>query len=58
MKIIVNDDINMIIFLNKIYLNQIDFEDKEKLENMGWKIINLLDAADMDTASLFGGDNE
>ena len=33
-------------------------EDKEKLENMGWKIINLLDAADMDTASLFGGDNE
>ena len=32
-------------------------EDKEKLENMGWKIINLLDAADMDTASLFGGDN-
>ena len=32
-------------------------EDKEKLENMGWKILNLLDAADMDTASLFGGDN-
>ena len=31
MKIIVNDDINMIIFLNKIYLNQIDFEDKEKI---------------------------
>ena len=32
-------------------------EDKEKLENMGWKILNLLDVADMDTASLFGGDN-
>ena len=32
-------------------------EDKEKLENMGWKILNLLDATDMDTASLFGGDN-
>ena len=32
-------------------------EDKEKLENMGWKIMNLLDVADMDTASLFGGDN-
>ena len=32
-------------------------EDKEKLENLGWKILNLLDAADMDTASLFGGDN-
>ena len=34
MKIIVNDDINMIIFLNKIYLNQIDFEDKEKLDTL------------------------
>ena len=32
-------------------------DDKEKLENMGWKILNLLDAADIDAASLFGGDN-
>ena len=32
-------------------------EDKEKLENLGWQILNLLDAADIDTASLFGGDN-
>lgn len=32
-------------------------EDKEKLEEMGWKILSLLDAADMDTASIFGGDN-
>ena len=32
-------------------------EDKEKLEKLGWKILNLLDAADIDTASLFGGDN-
>ena len=32
-------------------------EDKEKLEEMGWKILSLLDAADIDTASLFGGDN-
>ena len=33
-------------------------EDKEKLEEMGWKILSLLDAADIDTASLFGGDDE
>ena len=32
-------------------------EDKEKLEKLGWQILNLLDAADIDTASLFGGDN-
>lgn len=32
-------------------------EDKEKLEEMGWKILSLLDAADIDAASLFGGDN-
>lgn len=32
-------------------------DDKEKLEKMGWKILNLIDAADIDTASLFGGDN-
>lgn len=33
-------------------------KDKEKLEEMGWKILSLLDAADIDTASLFGGDNK
>ncbi len=32
-------------------------EDKEKLEKLGWKILSLLDAADLDTASYFGGDN-
>ena len=32
-------------------------EDKEKLEKLGWKILNLLDTADIDTASYFGGDN-
>ena len=32
-------------------------DDKEKLEKLGWKILNLIDAADIDTASLFGGDN-
>ena len=42
MKIIVNDDINMIIFLNKIYLNQIDFEDKEKLEIYFHKLLKTL----------------
>lgn len=33
-------------------------EDKEKLESMGWKILNLIDAADMDTASLWEGANQ
>jgi DEAD/DEAH box helicase domain-containing protein len=33
-------------------------QDKEKLEKAGWKILSSLDAADMDAASLFGGDNE
>lgn len=32
-------------------------EDKEKLEKLGWRILSLLDAADIDTASYFGGDN-
>ena len=32
-------------------------EDKEKLEKIGWKVLNLIDAVDIDTASLFGGDN-
>ena len=32
-------------------------EDKEKLEKLGWKILNLIDVADIDTANLFGGDN-
>ena len=32
-------------------------EDKEKLEKIGWKILNLIDAADIDAASFFGGDN-
>lgn len=31
--------------------------DKEKLEQLGWKILNLFDVADIDTASYFGGDN-
>lgn len=33
-------------------------EDKEKLEKLGWRILNLLDAANMDVASYFGGDNQ
>ena len=32
-------------------------EDKQKLEKLGWRILNLLDAADIDTVSYFGGDN-
>ena len=32
-------------------------EDKEKLEKLGWRILSLLDAADIDIASYFGGDN-
>ena len=31
--------------------------DKEKLEKLGWRILNLHDAADVDIASYFGGDN-
>lgn len=31
--------------------------DKEKLEQLGWKILNLFDVADIDAASYFGGDN-
>ncbi|MBL6467932.1 MAG: DEAD/DEAH box helicase [Mogibacterium sp.] len=31
--------------------------DKKKLEQVGWKILNLFDVADIDTASYFGGDN-
>ena len=33
-------------------------EDQEKIETLGWRILNLLDAADMDIASYFGGDNQ
>lgn len=32
MKIIIDDDINMIIFLNRTYLKNIDFDDQTKLE--------------------------
>ncbi len=32
-------------------------EDKEKLEKLGWRILSLLDAADVDIASYFGGDD-
>ena len=32
-------------------------EDKEKLEKLGWRILSLLDAADIYIASYFGGDN-
>ena len=32
-------------------------EDKEKLEKLGWRILSLLNAADIDIASYFGGDN-
>ena len=32
-------------------------EDKEKLQDMGWKILNILDVADIDIAGLFGGDD-
>lgn len=31
-------------------------QDKQKLEDLGWKILNLLDVADIDAVSLFGGD--
>ena len=31
-------------------------QDKQKLEDLGWKILNLLDVAEIDAASLFGGD--
>lgn len=33
-------------------------EDKKKLEKLGWRILNLLDIANMDVASYFGGDNQ
>lgn len=33
-------------------------EDKEKLEKLGWRILNLLDIANMDVACYFGGDNQ
>ena len=33
-------------------------EAKEKLEESGWRILSLSDAADLDAASFFGGDNE
>ena len=32
-------------------------EDKEKLQDMGWKILNIFDAADIDIAGLFGGED-
>lgn len=32
-------------------------ENKEKLQDMGWKILNILDVADIDIAGLFGGDD-
>ena len=31
-------------------------QDKQKLEDLGWKILNLLDVTDVDAVSLFGGD--
>ena len=42
MKIIVNDDINMIIFLNKLYLEDIDFSDKDELEIYFQKLLKIL----------------
>lgn len=32
-------------------------EDRDKLIKLGWRILNLLDIADMDTANYFRGDN-
>ena len=31
--------------------------DRERLERLGWKILNSIDAANIDVVSLFGGDN-
>lgn len=31
-------------------------QDKQKLEDLGWKILNLLEVTDIDAVSLFGGD--
>lgn len=31
--------------------------DRERLERLGWKILNSIDAANIDVGSLFGGDN-
>ena len=42
---------------NKVgFMTAEQIEDKEKVQNMGWRIIDLIDAAD--AANLFGGDNE
>ncbi len=37
-----NDDVNMIIFLNKMYLEEINFDDKEQLEKYFQKLFRLL----------------
>lgn len=42
MKIIINDDVNMIIFLNKMYLEEIDFHDCDKLERYFRKLFKTL----------------
>lgn len=42
MKIMINDDVNMIIFLNKKYLGKIDFNNREKLENYFQKLLKTL----------------
>lgn len=42
MKIIVNDDINMIIFLNRMYLDDIDFKSKDELEIYFQKLLKIL----------------
>ena len=33
-------------------------EDKKKLEKLGWRILNLLDIANMDVASYFAADKK
>lgn len=42
MKIIINDDINMIIFLNKLYLDDIDFNNKSELEMYFQRLLKIL----------------
>ena len=42
MKIIINDDINMIIFLNKMYLLNIDFNNEENIEKYFKKLLKKL----------------
>lgn len=39
------------------FMTALQAEDQEKLEALGWKILNLMDVADLNAAELFGGEN-